>query len=127
MVQKESNIDSLLTHFRRNTDRVMSLNSIHELLGEGQKDVNDNIDALVEDKEIFKIGEGQYMYSNNSDLVAFEIFRGIAPQITFDEYLRYKDEEHVLMRLSRDREMLNGPLSQEESPEPKRRGNNLSL
>ncbi len=124
MVQKTNNIDNLLTYFRKNTDRVMSLNSIHELLGEGQVEV---IDTLVEEKEIFKVGEGRYMHSNNSELVAFEIFREIAPNIDFDEYLKYKDEEHVLMRLSRDRQMLGGPIGEEESPEPKRRGNNLSF
>ena len=127
MVQKESNIDSLLTHFRRNTDQVMTLTSIHELLGESKDHMNENIDALVEDREIFRVGEDRYIYSNNSDLVAFEIFRGIAPNITFDEYLKYKDEEHVLMRLSRDREMLSASITEEESPEPRRRGNDLSL
>ena len=127
MVQKESNIDSLLTHFRKNRDQVMSITAIHELLGEGKDNMNKSIDMLIEDKEIFKIGEERYMYSNNSDLVAFEIFREIAPNITFDDYLKYKDEEHVLMRLSRDRGMLNGPLSEEENPEPRRRGNSFSL
>ena len=105
----------------------MSITSIHELLGEHQGTVNENIDTLVGDKEIFKVGEGQYMYSDNSDLVAFEIFRGIAPNINFDEYQKYKNEEHILVRLSRDREMLSATVTEEDNPDPKRRGNDLSL
>ncbi len=128
MAQTISNIDRLLTHFRKNTDRVISVQTLSEKIMLGEDELQDDLKKMVGGEMVYEIGDGRYMHSNNSELVAFEIFRDIAPNISFEEYVKYKDEEHVLMRMSRDRNMAMsstiGTGSEEE--EGKRRGNHLS-
>ena len=129
MAQTISNIDRLLTHFRKNTDRVISMRALSEKIMLGEDELQDDLKKMVGGEMVYEIGEGRYMLSNNSELVAFEIFRAIAPNISFEEYIKYKDEEHVLMRMSRDRNMaMNSTIGVEiEEGKSKNRGNNLRL
>ena len=126
MAQTISNIDRLLTHFRKNTDRIISVQTLSEKIMIGEDELQDDLKKMVGGEMVDEIGDGGYMHSNNSELVAFEIFRGIAPSISFEEYIKYKDEEHVLMRMSRDRNMSMSSTIGVGEEESKRRGNHLS-
>ncbi len=125
MAQTISNIDRLLTHFRKNTDRVISMQALSEKIMVGEDELQDDLKKMVGGEMVYEIGEGRYMLSNNSELVAYEIFRDIAPNISFEEYVKYKDEEHVLMRMSRDRNVVMSSNIETDEVEVKRRGNHL--
>ena len=109
MIKPQYEIKDLLAHFRKRRDSIIPIQSIFDDMDAGDDIISNDIEALVDRNEIFKIGEDRYMYSNNSELVAFELFRNIAPNISFEEFVAYRDEEHVLMILSRTRTLRMRP------------------
>ena len=63
---------------------------------------------LMERTGFYDLGGGRVMFTGNADLAAFEIFRTAAMHITFEEFIRHRDRPHILMRMSRDREVACG-------------------
>ena len=63
------------------------------------------VEILAKRDGFFDLGHGRLMFSSDADRVAFEIFKTEAPNITFEEYHKYRDEPHILMRMSRDRDI----------------------
>jgi hypothetical protein len=53
---------------------------------------------------MFDLGNGMLMFTGNAERAAFEIFKSVAPHITFDEYVQHRERPHVLLRMSKERE-----------------------
>ena len=97
--------DLLARRIRENPDRAISFSDLATELSLPELKIARDIKDLVKHDDFFDLGNHRVMFSGNSDLVAFEIFKTAAAHISFDEYIQYQDQPHLLMRLSRDREM----------------------
>lgn len=97
--------DLLAKRIRDNPDRVMSVSDLATELVLPELQIARDIKDLVKHDGFFDLGNHRVMFSGNSDLVAFEIFKTTAGNISYKEYIQYQDQPHLLMRLSRDREV----------------------
>ena len=97
--------DLLAKRIRENPDRAIPFSDLASDLAVPELKIARDIKDLVKNDGFFELGNHRVMFSGNSDLVAFEIFKTAATHISFDEYIQYQDQPHLLMRLSRDREM----------------------
>lgn len=122
-----SDIKSLIEHFRKNPDSVFTRTFLAEQLSMDYENLASSLDEVVDGESIFRLGNDRFMFSNNRLLVAFEIFRTVAPNITIEEYEKYKDEEHILMRMSRDREVGANFTQQPDAESTRKRGNQFSI
>lgn len=98
-------IEELAMRLRNRPDTVMSVFEMTEELGLSFDSVPGTIERLTSRKGFYDLGNGRAMFSGNADRVAFEVFRTEAQQITFEEYQQFRDEPHILMRMSRDRDV----------------------
>jgi hypothetical protein len=64
---------------------------------------------MVMNGELVGLPSGRYLYTNNADIAAYHIMREVAPNISFEEFISHRDEPHLLVRASRDREILKDP------------------
>ena len=99
------NIEQLAMRLRNRPDTVMSIFELTEDMGLPSDNVTGAIERLTSRKGFYDLGNGRAMFSGNTDRVAFEVFRTEAPQITFEEFNQFRDEPHILMRMSRDRDV----------------------
>ena len=97
--------DILARRIKENPDRAIPFSDLANDLAVPEMNIARDIKDLVKHDGFFDLGNHRVMFSGNSDLVAFEIFKTAANHISFDEYIQYQDQPHLLMRLSRDREM----------------------
>lgn len=97
--------DLLAKRIRDNPDQAISFSDLASDLALPELKIARDIKDLVKHDGFFDLGNHRVMFTGNSDLVAFEIFKTAAAHISFDEYIQYQDQPHLLMRLSRDREM----------------------
>jgi hypothetical protein len=104
--------ERLAIHLKSRPGRAVSIFELVEELGGTEESVTRDIRMLVRRDGFFDLGHGRVMFSPDADRAAFEIFRTAAPRITYEEFTRFRDEPHILMRLSRDREVA-GPASLE--------------
>ena len=119
---------NLIEHFRKHQDSVLTISSISEELDMRYESLRESLTDVGDDKSIYDLGNDRYMFSTDRILVSFEIFRGIAPNITLDEFKQYKDETHILVRMSRDREVGASFAKGPDEPEGRKaRGNQLSF
>lgn len=102
-------IDMLAKRLRDAPDRPFSVPDLAAEFGISEPRMARGVGDLMKRKGFYDLGEGRVMFTGNADLAAFEIFKTAAMHITFDEYIRYRDQPHVLMRMSRDREVARGP------------------
>lgn len=122
------NFKNLIEHFRKHPHSVLTFNSISEELDINYDKLRDALGEVTDEKSIFDLGNDRYMFSDDRVIVAFEIFRGIAPNVTQEEFLKFQDEPHILMRMSREREVGAHFTSAEEEPVGRKdRGNKLSF
>jgi hypothetical protein len=98
-------LEQLAMRLRQQPDRPLSVHELAEDLDHGGETITRGIDVLARRDGFFDLGKGRMMFSEDADRVAFEIFRTEAPNITFEEFHRYRDEPHILMRMSRDRDI----------------------
>ena len=96
-------IDFLAKRIREHQDRVISLTELASEFQLPELQVARSIKDLVKHDGFFEIGDQSVMFTGNSDLAAFEIFKTAATNITYDEFIQYREQPHLLMRLSRDR------------------------
>ncbi len=98
-------IEQLAQRLRNRPDTVMSVFELAEEMGLPPDNVPGTIERLRHRKDFHDLGNGRAMFSGNVDRVAFEVFRTEASQITFEEYQQFRDQPHILMRMSRDRDV----------------------
>jgi DNA-binding transcriptional regulator GbsR (MarR family) len=121
--------EHLEMRLRSNPDKPVSLFEVGEELGLSREAVQTNIQRLARRQYIFDLGNGRMMYTTNSDVSAFELFRTVAPRISLEEYQKYREEPHILMRMSRERDVFEriNPESQlkEAVSQTQKRGNRV--
>ena len=98
-------IEELALRLRENPDRAFSVFELGEEFGLSRDAMSTTLERLAKRDAFFDLGHGRMMFTNDSHRVAFEIFRTEAPNISYEEYVRYRDEPHILMRMSRDRDV----------------------
>lgn len=98
-------VEILARRLHETPDRPVSVPDLASELGLSEKRLARNVAELMKRDGFFDIGNDRLMFTGNSDLAAFEIFRTAAMHITLEEYVRYREQPHILMRLSRDRDV----------------------
>lgn len=98
-------LDIIARRLRASPDQAVSVPDLAEELSMPEPRIARNIEDLVKRDGFFDLGNQRVMFTGDSDLAAFEIFRTAALNITYDEFIRYREQPHLLMRLSRDREV----------------------
>lgn len=98
-------LDLLARRIRNSPDKAISFTELADELAMPELRVAREIKDLVKRDGFFDIGNQRVMFTGNSDLAAYEIFKGQAIHITYEEFIQYRDQPHLLMRLSRDREV----------------------
>jgi hypothetical protein len=78
-------------------------------LSVGEPALRATLGDMVRRGELVGLPSGRYLYTTNADVAAFHIMREVAPNITFEEFMSHRDEPHVLVRASRDRDILKDP------------------
>lgn len=96
-------LDILARRIRDNPDRAISVLDLANELAVPELKIAGSIKDLVKRDGFFDLGNDRVMFTGDSDLAAFEIFRTTAVNISFEEFIQYRDKPHLLMRLSRDR------------------------
>ncbi len=102
-------VEMLARRLRGTPDRPVSLPDLAAEFGLSEPRMARSVGSLMRRAGFYDLGGGRVMFTGNSDLAAFEIFKTAAFHITFEDYIQYKDQPHVLMRMSRDREVACGP------------------
>jgi hypothetical protein len=102
-------VEMLARRLRETPDKPVSLPDLAAEFGLSEPRMARGMGSLMKRTGFYDLGGGRVMFTGNSDLAAFEIFKTAAIHITFEEYLHYKDQPHILMRMSRDREIACGP------------------
>jgi len=95
--------DIVARRLRDNPDRVISVPDQANELGIPESNITRSMEDLTKYDGFFNLGNDRVMFTGDSDIAAFEIFKTLAINITFDEYIKYREQPHLLMRLSRDR------------------------
>ena len=98
-------MDILARRIRDRPDKVMRITDLAMELQLPELKVARDIKDIVKRDGFFDLGNHRVMFTGNSDLAAFEIFRTAAANINYEEFVQYQDQPHLLMRLSRDREV----------------------
>lgn len=122
-------VEQLAKRLRDNADRPMSAADLANELGFSERGMSSHVKALLRQEGFFDLGHDRLMFTGNADRAAFEIFRSVAPHISFDEYLQHKERPHILMRMSRDRDqayaMDSERMLRDAAKEKDRRGNSV--
>ncbi|MDD4307961.1 MAG: hypothetical protein PHU53_04035 [Thermoplasmata archaeon] len=98
-------IEMLARRLRETPNRPVSAPDLASELGLPEERVAHDMKSLMKRDGFFDLGNSRMMFTGNADLAGFEIFRNLASHISFEEYIQYRDQPHLLMRLSRDREV----------------------
>ncbi|KYK26532.1 MAG: hypothetical protein AYK23_02895 [Candidatus Proteinoplasmatales archaeon SG8-5] len=98
-------VETIAMRLRDQPDRPFSVLDAAEELGLARDRTTTTIEVLARRDGFFDLGGGRMIFSSDADRVAYEIFRSEAPNITYEEYQRYRDDPHILMRMSRDRDV----------------------
>ncbi|MFO7618692.1 MAG: hypothetical protein R6W91_03435 [Thermoplasmata archaeon] len=98
-------VENLARRLRETPDMPVSAQDLASEFGLSEAKMARNISDLMKRDGFFDLGNNRLMFTGNSDTAAFEIFRTAAAHITFEEYVRHREQPHILMRLSRDREV----------------------
>ena len=92
--------------FANNRDRSINFDELTKKFGMNRETVEEMLfKELEHSTELFVVGNGQYMFSKDKDLVSFEIFKTVAPNITMEEWTTNHNDLPRLMYLSRRREI----------------------
>jgi hypothetical protein len=97
-------VELIAKRLRENADRPMSAQGLASELGLGEERMPRHVRALLRMDGMFDLGNGMLMFTGNAERAAFEIFKSVAPHITFDEYVQHRERPHVLLRMSKERE-----------------------
>ncbi|MDO9537127.1 MAG: hypothetical protein Q7J68_02290 [Thermoplasmata archaeon] len=98
-------VEMLARRLREKPDIPMSVFDLASELSLPEERIKYDVKNLMKRDGFFDLGGSRLMFTGNSDLAAFEIFKMSATQISYNEYVQYRDQPHILMRLSRDREV----------------------
>jgi hypothetical protein len=122
-------VEMLAKRLRDNADRPMSAIDLANEFGLSNTKLARDVKTLLKYDGFFDLGNNMLMFTGNADMAAFEIFRFVAPHISFNEYLQNRERPHVLMRLSRDREVAyradTEKMLQDAVKEREKRGNSV--
>ncbi len=99
------NDEELLTFLEKARNEVLTLEEVAEETDLSPMEVKKRFEDMLEaDRtELFAVGREQFMFSSDKDLVAYQIFKQVAPMITKDEWEKYRDDLPRLMFISRKR------------------------
>jgi len=97
--------DLLAKRIRDSPDKVHSVSDLADELQLPELRVARDIKDIVKRDGFFDLGNQRVMFTGDSDIAAFELFKTAAANISFDEFIQLRDQPHLLMRLSRDREV----------------------
>ena len=67
--------------------------------------VSRGFEKMLALNDLKSLGDDRYIFADDSDEAAFTILASIAPNISLDEYRQHKDQPHLLVALSREREI----------------------
>ena len=98
-------VEMLARRLRERPDTPVSIPDLASELGLPEARVAHDVKSLMRRDGFFDLGNSRLMFTGNSDLAAFEIFRIAASHISYEEYVQFREQPHILMRLSRDREI----------------------
>ncbi|MBA3045620.1 MAG: hypothetical protein KKH41_04790 [Candidatus Thermoplasmatota archaeon] len=98
-------VEMLARRLRETPDMPMFIPDLASELGLTEPRMARGVSDLMKRDGFFDLGNNRLIFTGNSDLAAFEIFRTAALHISFEEFVHYRDQPHILMRLSRDREV----------------------
>ena len=98
-------VEMLARRLRERPDMPVSVHDLASELGLPENRVSHDVKNLMKRDGFFDLGNSRLMFTGNSDLAAFEIFRTAAAHISYEEYVQHREQPHILMRLSRDREV----------------------
>ena len=101
-------VEMLARRLRDNPDKPVQMLELAEELGIPRGRMPGNVADLLKRDGFFDLGDHRLMFTGNSDMAAFEIFRMAAPHVQFEEFIRFREQPHLLMRLSRDRAIALG-------------------
>lgn len=105
-----ANAEQLVRDFlQRHRDSPFSASQIGHGATLSEPSLKAVLDDLIERGEVHKVSDGRFLYTNNADIASYHILREIAPNVTFEEFMRHRDEPHVLVRISRDRVVAKDP------------------
>ena len=92
--------------FKKNSDRTLSADDIAKGLEIPVGRVEEMLAREFEkNEELFVIGNDNFIFTKDRDLVAFEIMKEVAPNITKEEWSKHRQDLPRLMYLSRRREI----------------------
>jgi hypothetical protein len=100
-------IEMLAKRLRETPDKPITIPDLAAEFGLTEAKMARSAGELMKRSGYYDLG-GKLMFTGNADLAAFEILRNTAAHITFEEYIKYRDQPHILMRMSRDREVSCG-------------------
>jgi len=122
-------VEQLAKRFRDNPDRPFNMSDIASEFGLSEARMARSMSDLLKRDGFFDLGNNRLMFTGNMDMAGFEIFRFAAPHISFEEYMKHRETPHLLMRLSRDREIacrIDGEkMLQDAVREREKRGNSV--
>ena len=98
-------VEMLARRLRETPDKPVSVPDLAAELGLPEARLSIDVKSLLKRDGYFDLGNSRLMFTGNSDLAAFEIFRLAAAHVSYEEFVQYRDRPHILMRLSRDREV----------------------
>jgi hypothetical protein len=98
-------VEILARKLRETPDKPVYLPDLISELGLSDRKMARSVSDLMKRDGFFDLGNQRIMFTGNSDMAAYEIFRNAAFHISFEEYVRHREQPHILMRLSRDREV----------------------
>jgi len=96
-------VEMLARRLRERPDIPISIPNLASELGLPEARVALDVKNLMRRDGFFNLGNSRLMFTGNSDFAAFEIFKIAASHIFYEEYVQYREQPHILMRLSRDR------------------------
>ena len=98
-------VEMLARRLREKPDQPVPYADLASEFGISEIKMTRSVKDLMKRDGFFDLGNSRLMFTGNSDLAAFEIFKTAAVHISYEEYVQYRDQPHILMRLSRDREV----------------------
>ena len=104
----DSHEAALKRYFESHADRPFSAEQAAGELGIDEKTARQLLMRHANQGSVSELARNRFIFSNSADVVAYNMFLEVAPNVTFQEYVAHRDEPHVLARLSRDRDIAKG-------------------
>ncbi|MEW5936374.1 MAG: hypothetical protein AB1665_00955 [Candidatus Thermoplasmatota archaeon] len=97
--------DALRRYLDAKRDEPFSASQAADALALDREMTRRLLQKLAKEGEIRKLPGERYIFTTSADRLAYNMLLAIAPNISFEEYVSHRDAPHVLVRMSRDREV----------------------